>query len=237
MEGLELYGVTNIAGSVIVQNAASLEWLAAEQLETVQSVTVTDVPKFQFLELPIPSWLESLEIGGSPMNAENFREGLPRLESIGDLYIHDCTNLSIPRLSLQNITSSLRVEDNGPDFDIFLDILWAYNITMRNIRSFSLDRMIVVNNSLEISSSAGLTEIGFESLNSIGGDFYVANNPSLTALGIPSVTSIGGDWLGTPAPNVGGTFTSQNNPGLQSFNFPNLRTSVGMNLDGHWLSL
>jgi hypothetical protein len=64
-------------------------YVAAEQLESVQSVTVTDIPSLQILDLPIPAYIPSLEIGGSPMSAENFGEGLFRLESVGDLYICD----------------------------------------------------------------------------------------------------------------------------------------------------
>jgi hypothetical protein len=239
LEGLELYGVVNIEGSIIVQNAASLVYVVAEQLDAVQSVTVTDVPSLLFLELtPGPVYLESLELGGSPMIGENFWAGLARLESVGGLYIHDCPNMSIPRdQPLQNVTNSLVVENNGLDFGIYSNILWIYNMTMRNVQSFELNKLVAVNNSLEISSCDGLTTIDFESLKSIGGDFYVANNPSLTGLGVPSATSIGGDWLGTPAPTTGGGITSQNNPSLRGFNFASLRGSGGFYLDGPWPSL
>lgn len=237
LEGLKLYGVTSISESIVIQNAASLQYLAAEQLESLQSVSVTGVPDFQFLALGAISWLDSLEIGGSPMTIESFRESFSPLETIGELYIHDCTNLSLISFSLQNITRSLRVEDNGPDFSVMLPIQWAYNITMRNVKSIGLDRMVVVNDSMEISGSDGLTEIDITSLNSIGGDLYVANNPSLTFFAMPSVTGIGGDWLGTPAPTVGGTFTVQNNPALHELNFAKLQTSVGTYLDGPWSSL
>ena len=239
LEGLELYGVVNIEGSIIVQNAASLVYVTAEQLETVQSVTVTDAPSFLFLELsPGPVYLESLELGGSPITGENFGAGLARLESVGDLYIHDCPNMSIPLYQpLQNITNSLVVENNGLDFVIYSNLLWVYNMTMRNVQSFQLNSLVAVNNSLEISSCVGLTGVDFESLKSIGGDFYVANNPSLTYLDVPSATSIGGDWLGTPAPTTGGTITSQNNPSLRGFNFGSLRGSGGFYLDGPWPSL
>jgi hypothetical protein len=113
--------VVNIEGSIIVQNAASLVYVAAEQLKTVQSVTVTDVPSFLFLELsPGPVYLESLKLRGSPMAGENFGAGLARLESVGDLYIHDCPNMSIPLdQPLQSITNSLVIENNGLDFGIY----------------------------------------------------------------------------------------------------------------------
>jgi hypothetical protein len=177
--------------------------------------------------------LESLEIGGSPMSGESFGRGLLRLESVGDLYIHDCINMGIPLVwPLQNITKSLRVENNGSDFEIFSSIRWAYNITMRNVQSLQLNSLVAINNSFEISSCEGLTDIDLEFLKSIGGDLYVANNPSLVYIDVPSATRIGGDWLGTPAPTAGGTLTSQNNPKLQSFDFVSLQNGGGMYLDG-----
>jgi hypothetical protein len=134
--------------------------------------------------------------------------------------------MSIPLVSpLQNITGSLVIENNGLEFNIYSDLLWVYNMTLRNVRSFQLNSLVAVNNSLEISSCGGLTDIDFPSLKSIRGDFYIENNPSLTFLGIPSATNIG-------------SFTSQNNPGLQGFNFGSLRATTGeIYLDGPWPSL
>jgi hypothetical protein len=226
LEGLELYGLTYIEDSITVQNAASLVYVAAEQLESVESVTVTNVPSLQTLDLPILAYMQSLEIGDSPMSADNFGEGFFRLESVGDLYIHDCPNMSIPLVTpLQNITNSLVVENNGLDFEIYSDLLWVYNMTLRNVRNFQLNSLVAINISLEISSCGGLTDIDFPSLKSMRGDFYVENNPNLTLLSVPSATNFG-------------SFTSQNNPGLQGFNFESLRdTTGGIYLDGPWRSL
>jgi hypothetical protein len=182
--------------------------------------------------------MQSIEIGGSPITTENFARGWAGVESVGDLYIHDCPNMSIPLYApLQNITNSLVVENNGLNFGFSSNVLWIYNMTLRNVQSFGLNKLVAVNNSLEISNCDGLTDVDFESLKLIGGDLYVANNPDLTFISMSAATSIGGDWLGTPAPTTGGIITSQNNPSMRGVNFGSLRGSGGFYLDGPWPSL
>jgi hypothetical protein len=58
-------------GLVVVQNAASLVSLVAEQLRDLQGIEVVNVPQLLFLEFPILGWMGSIEIGGSPMTGDN----------------------------------------------------------------------------------------------------------------------------------------------------------------------
>jgi hypothetical protein len=202
LQNLNLYPLTSISGSIVVDNAGTLFSLSGDQLDYVQAVQITAVPEFRFLYIPGVKWLESLEIGGSPMTPENLAdsEGL-RLESVGSLYIHDCfNNFSLDVLPLQNITESLIFEDNGPNSGINLDILWANNITLRNVQGFSFEKMVAVNNSFEISNSDNLTTIAFESLHFIGGSFYIQNNPNVEYIGINSLKTIGESFVMTDNP-------------------------------------
>jgi hypothetical protein len=165
LEKLELYGVTSISGSVVVQNAASLLILIAEQLRYVQGIEITSVPQLIGIAFPEVSWMESFEIGGSPMSGFNLAEGLKGLTSAGSFYIHDCLSLlGIGLLSLQNITDYFRVEENGPDMGVALGIQWANNIMLRNIQDIYLDHMVAVNGSMEISDSYNLTQTSINTL-------------------------------------------------------------------------
>jgi hypothetical protein len=198
LENLELYGVTSISGSVVVQNAASLLSLVAEQLIYVQVVQVTNVPQFLALAFPLVSWMASIEIGASAITEENMREGLGGLQSASVIYIHGCLDLlDILLFALKNITEYFRAEDNGPGMGINLGILWANNVILRNIQSITLDGMVEVNGSMEISDSLNLTEIELGDLRSVGASIYIENNPNLNAIAFPSLTSIGGSFIET----------------------------------------
>jgi len=227
LENLKLYGVTSISGSVIVQNAASLLSLLAEQLTYVQAIEATNVPQLLALAFPLVSWMASVEIGGSSVTGENMREGLGGLQSAGTLYIHDCLNLlSITLLALKNITEYFRAEDNGPDMDIHLGILWANNIILRNIQGVTLDGIVAVNGSMEISDSLNLTEIEFIDLRSVGASIYIENNPNLNVIAFNRLTSIGGSLIET------------NNSVLKSpGNFYSLQNVASMELAGPFPSL
>lgn len=209
LQSLELYRITTITGSLTIQTAFTLEYLIAEQLEFVQAIELTDVPQLRGLDISVSTWIPSIEIGGSgPIAWGNagvgqVGPGFTGLESVGTLYIPDCYNISVGPTGLKNITEWLRVEDYTWDLGFNLDILWANNITMRNVQSFGFQFMVAVNNSFEISDSnftAG--GFGFEALRFIGGSLYVQNNPGLEAVTINGVNAIGESLIITDNPQL-----------------------------------
>lgn len=110
--------------------------------------------------------------------------------------------------------------------EINLGILWANNIILRNIRSITLDGMVEVNGSMEISDSLNLSEIELGDLRSVGASIYIENNPNLNAIAFPSLTSIGGSFIET------------NNSVLKyPGNFYNLQNVASMELAGPFPSL
>lgn len=226
LENLNLYGITSISGSIVVQHAASLVSIAAQGLEYVQAIELTNVPQFLAFEFSLVTWMESIEIGQSPMTGENLKEGLARLQSVGTLYIHNCLNIDLALQALHNITEHLVVEDNGPDTDVVLPIQWANNVTLRNINGLTLDHLVAVNGSMEISNNHNLTSAEIGSLESIGASLYIENNPSLTIVAINSLRSIGGSFVET-------NNSVLENPGV----FPSLQNVGLMELAGPFSSL
>ena len=227
LEKLELYGVTSISGSVVVQNAASLVNLIAHQLRYVQSIEIMSVPQLIGVAFPEVGWIESFEIGGSPISGFNLAGGLGGLTSAGSFYIHDCLSLlGIGLLSLQNITEYFRVEDNGPDMEVALGIQWANNLMLRNIQDIYLDHMVAVNGSMEISDSYNLTQISINTLKFVGANIYIENNPNLKFVGLQFLTSIGGSFIET------------NNSALTSpGSFNDLQNIASIELEGPFPSL
>lgn len=218
LQSLDLYGITTITGSLGVQNAQTLVYLLAEQLEHVQSVELTSVPQLRGLDISAATLIPSIEIGGSgpiawgTAGVGQVGTGFDSLESVGTLYIHDCYNISIGPTRLQNVTEWLHVEDSTWDLGFTLDIAWANNITLRNVQNVNLDFMVAVNESFEISDSP-LTGIGLESLRFIGGSLYVQNNPDIEAVTINGVGTIGESLIITnnsllKAPAVGASLQS-----------------------------
>jgi len=153
---LSLFGLITITGSVVVDNVENLVQIEGEALVNVQAIRVTNAPKILFISFAALNQLKVLEIGGMPMTYEDTISSGLAMASIGALYIHDNFNLTIGVLSflrLRNITNSFIFENNGPDSQIVMNLLWANNITLRNVQSIDFQRMIAVNNSFEISNS------------------------------------------------------------------------------------
>ena len=127
------------------------------------------------------------------MTAENFDDdnGL-RLETVGSFYIHDFINFSLGiSFPLQNVTESFRFENNGPNSGIDINLLWANNITLQNIQTVSLGKMVTVNNSFEISNSETLSTIELQQLKFIGNSLYIQNNSNLANIELNSLKTIG----------------------------------------------
>ncbi|PMD32393.1 hypothetical protein L207DRAFT_590683 [Hyaloscypha variabilis F] len=227
LQQLSLFGLITITGSVVVDNVENLVLMEGEALVNVQSIRVTDAPKMLFVSFAALNQLEFLEIGGTPMTYEDTISSGLAMASIGSLYIHDNFNLTIGVLSflrLRNITNSFIFENNGPNSQIVMNLLWASNITLRNVQSIDFQRMIAVNNSFEISNSENLTDIGSDVLGFIGGSF-VQNNPNLQRVGLAGLKSTGGSLVITE------------NPSLQFLAAGSLQTVTSMDLAGPFQSL
>ncbi|KAG4301336.1 hypothetical protein PCK1_002262 [Pneumocystis canis] len=77
-------------------------------------------------------------------------------------------------------------------------------LTLATIRSFVLEKLQSIKESLSIYNNSELDSLSFPSLTSIGGTFLLRNNGKLTAIhGFPNVSSIGGSlsWSG-PLVNI-----------------------------------
>jgi hypothetical protein len=214
LQTLSMYGLTTITGSIVIDSADILQEMSAFDLVNVKAIRITNAPQFTSLGL-LMKRVETLEIGGTPMTAENTVNSGFVVESFGTLYVHDNFGLTIGARSfphLQNITESFIFENNGPNSQIFMELIWANNITLRNIQLVELNSMIAVNDSFEISNSVNLTGARFPALSLLGGSFYIQNNPILQGVGWGNLTTIGGSLVvaGNPAMPLPDTVGLQN---------------------------
>ncbi|KAL1296870.1 hypothetical protein AAFC00_004487 [Neodothiora populina] len=251
-DNIALDGIKKITGDLVANNVTQMTQLSAGNLETITGAfslnqltilstltfpRLTDVGKLEWEALPALQGL-SFTSGvqtASELNIQNTQlnslDGI-NLQVVDTVYITNNNYLQDIEMQLGNITDSLTIEANGNNVSVILsNLIWANNMTLRNVSTFSSPSLESVNGSLgfydnEFTSvqCANLTTVGgslsfvsntdlknvsMPMLKTISGGFQVANNTELyNAEGFPKLTTVGG------ALDFHGNFTNVTFPAL-----------------------
>jgi len=155
------------------------------------------------------------------------------------IFISDNPRLLTFSTQIANVTSSIDIDNNGQSLTVELpNLLWAANVTLRNLSSVSIPSLSVVNGSLglygnyftslaapnlttvgafatgsggiTINDNTALSNITFNELTTVGGLFQIFDNSALHAVDFPLVSEIGG------ALDFTGNFTTPELPKLSN---------------------
>jgi hypothetical protein len=159
------------------------------------------------------------------------------LNTVGTMQIDNNNRLKTFSTQVANITSQLNINANGNNLQVsFPNLIWAANMTFRNISSISIPSLATVNGSLgfygnymtdiaapnlttvgSFSNKVGslafvanskLANISMPLLSSVGGAVQIANNTALNAISFESLSTVGG------AIDFSGNFTTPVLPAL-----------------------
>jgi hypothetical protein len=159
------------------------------------------------------------------------------LNTVDTLQIDNNNRLKTFSTQVANITSGLNINANGNSLEVtFPNLIWAANMTFRNISSISIPSLAAVNGSLGFYgnymtsiAAPNLTSVGSFSdgrgslafvantklanismplLKSVGGADQISNNTDLGAISFPALSTVGG------AIDFSGNFTTPELPGL-----------------------
>jgi len=174
------------------------------------------------------------------------------LATVGTMNINNNNRLKTFSTQVANITQLLNIDSNGRLLDVsFPNLIWAANMTFRNVSSVSLPSLAVVNGSLgfyenyftsvaapnltqvttgglAFVANPSLANISFPLLATIGGGDLIANNSALGAIAFPVLSDVGG------AIDFSGNFTTPSMPELSNVkgNF-NLQSSADIDCSGY----
>lgn len=96
-------------------------------------------------------------------------------------------------MQLGNVTTSVTVEANGRAISVaFPELVWAYNITLRNVTTISLPSLGSVNGSIGLYGNEFMTDFSANSLASVGGSLSFVDNADLANLSMPLLQTVGG---------------------------------------------
>jgi hypothetical protein len=145
------------------------------------------------------------------------------LNTVDSIDINNNPYLHVFSTQIANITGSLIMDSNAQDLKVqFPNLIWAYNMTLRNISAISVPSLASVNTTLGFYGDY-MTEFIAPNLTQVGGDVAFIANPSLTNISMPALKT------------VGGGVTIANNSALMTIDgFASLKTTGAINMSGNF---
>lgn len=213
-DAINLAGVRTIRGSLIAEDIPRMAQLGADSLETItDTFKLNDVQILSELNFPRLTAVESIVWQGLPnLNALNFGSQVQEASNVDiqNTFLASLTginvkvadtfllanNLDLQQVSLQlaNVTTSLGLVNNGKRLIAeFPNLVWAYNLTIRDTASIALPSLQTINGSLGFYENS-FSSIAGPNLTDVGGSFSIVSNNQLTNVSFPKLTRIKGGF-------------------------------------------
>lgn len=249
---IDISGPQQITGDLIVENAGALTTLSSSSIGTIggqfllNNLTILSTLQFTDLvsvgsiswtalpALPQLTFTAVVKKAASVLITNTFLSTLDgiNLDTVATLDINNNNRLKTFSTQVANITQLLNVASNGMDLDVsFPNLIWAANMTLRNVSSVSLPSLATVNGSLgfygnyldsisapnltavtsgslAMVANSDLANISMPLLKTVGGGVQIANNSALDGISFPLLATVGG------AIDFSGNFTTPDLPAL-----------------------
>ena len=248
-----LANLEQLRGSLILNNATELVSFSADKLKTItgsltmKDLTILTTASFGSLEevdtidmitLPaISDFATNLQSASNILVSDTSLEtvdGFSTLKKVSVLNINNNRYLTSFNSDLESVSDALDFSFNGNQATVsFDDLVWANNITLRDVEAASfkslqsvnaslafinnsisnltLSKLATVGQTFSVNSNDDLTSLDCSNLTTIGGGFVVANNTQLKIIdGFKNVATVGGALV------VTGNFTELDLPKLKS---------------------
>ncbi|KAF2864128.1 hypothetical protein K470DRAFT_225266 [Piedraia hortae CBS 480.64] len=234
-DSIDISGVRAITGSLIANNVTQLTSLSADSLQTIgDTFSLNGLTVLANLNFPQLTKVDTIDWTALPaLQGLSFSTGVQQanqvsiqntqlntlaginLETVTSIIIANNNYLDEINMQLGNVTERLILEANGRNVSaIFPNMMWAYNITMRNVSTVSTPSLASINGSmgfyanffdsvaapnlttvggsLSFVSNANAQNLSFPQLKKVGGGLGVQNNTALKAISFPQLQSVGG---------------------------------------------
>jgi len=226
--------LSTITGTFTLSNVTLLSTLQFAVLDTVDTIFWSALPALSAL-----TFTNSLSTASSVTITNTFLNTLDgiNLVTVDTLNINNNNRLKTFSTQVGNVSTLLNIDSNGKSLDVsFPNLIWAANMTFRNVSSVSIPSLATVNGSLGFYenyftslNAPNLTSVGntvngqgglafvanlflanitIPLFETVGGAFQIANNSALDAISFPALTEVGG------AIDFSGNFTTPELPKL-----------------------
>jgi hypothetical protein len=228
--------IGQISGAFNFQNLTLLSTLSMTDLTAVGSITFVSLPALSQFTFPsVITKASTVQVSNTFLST---LDGI-NLGTVQTLQVDNNNRLQTFSTQVGNITSSATINANGRNLAVsFPNLIWAANMTFRNVSTISIPSLATVNGSLgfygnymssvaapnltsvgnfatgqgslAFVANAALANISMPLLNSVGGADQIANNSALNAISFPLLATVGG------AIDFSGNFTTPALPAISN---------------------
>lgn len=244
----------SIGGDLTAQDNNNLTSLSADSLETIGgALSLKNLINLSTLSLQALSSVDTIEwvtltlLTGATLGTTGITKASSVL--VADTRIKSLSGINVENLSFLNLnnnkeivtfTSNIKtisdqviIDANGLKMQMSMpNLIWAANMTISNVTTFSAPSLATINGSLSFGSNY-FTSLTFPNLTSLEeGTLSIISNPQLTNLTFPVLNNIGGGFIvanNTGLANITGFSEVENIGGaialrgsFESFSFPAL---------------
>lgn len=213
---LSANSLTSIKDTFTLTNLTALSTLSMTSLSSVGSIEWQTLPALSSLTFTNGvKTADSVTISDTHLGS---LEGLD-LETVGLLNLNNNGRLTDIDLALTSLQENIILQANGQSLKVTMDnLVWASNLTIANVTTFSAASLETVNGSARFDSNY-FTSFSAPNLTATStGDLSFINNADLVSLSLPALTK------------VGGGLTIVNNTAFQNLTLPKL-SNVGGAVD------
>lgn len=222
--------LTSIGGTMKLTSLTIMNNLVFPSLSSVGAISWTTLNALQRLTFTTGvTEAESIFITDTALVS---LDGI-NLAQVGNFEITNNAYLRSISTQVGNVTQALTINNNGQNLELeFPNLIWAYNMTVRNVSSLSIPSLKHVNSTFGVYGSY-MESVNAPNLTTVDGDVAFVADPSLTNISLPLLKSIKGallvannsallDITGFPslervggALSISGNFTSAEFPSLE----------------------
>jgi len=243
---LTLNGIQQIMGDLDCTGAVNLTQLSAPSVNSIGgNMNLNGLIIMSTLSFPMLSSVGNLNFQTlNALESLTFTNGITKaksvlitdtalstlsginLQTVGDFEVTNNLQLRTINSQVANVTSAFTVAANGLALNLTLpDLIWANNMTVRNVSSISIPALVAVNTTLGIYSSS-MSSIMAPNLTTVGGDLAIVDDSSLTNCSMPLLTTVGG-----------GVLIANNSDYITINGFPLLSTTGAISVSGNYSDL
>nr|CAA85022.1 ECM33 [Saccharomyces cerevisiae] len=204
--------IKKITGDLNMQELIILTSASFGSLQEVDSINMVTLPAISTFSTDLQN-ANNIIVSDTTLESV---EGFSTLKKVNVFNINNNRYLNSFQSSLESVSDSLQFSSNGDNTTLAFDnLVWANNITLRDVNSISFGSLQTVNaslgfinntlpslnltqlskvgQSLSIVSNDELSKAAFSNLTTVGGGFIIANNTQLKVIdGFNKVQTVGG---------------------------------------------
>ncbi|QLL32202.1 hypothetical protein HG536_0C03710 [Torulaspora globosa] len=161
--------------------------------------SLEEVDTIDFLTLPaISTFTTNLKHANFIRISDTALETVNAFTSLQEVAVFNINNnrgLTNLKSDLETVSQALEFSSNGNDANVTFDsLLWANNITLRDVDSASFASLTAVNASMGLINNS-ISSLNLSNLSSVGGSFAVISNDQLTEIDCSNLTTVGGGFV------------------------------------------